>query len=86
MVGNKKERQGPECATSSDAGNSSALSELNSLGVARGIPNNALCLRARIPEIRDACGALMCLPGDVGDALLTFWLFPWAGPGAEPNR
>lgn len=86
MAGNKKERQGPERATSSDVDNSSVLSELSSPGVTRGVPSNAPCLRARIPEIRDARGALMWLPGDVGDALLTFWLSPWAGPGAEPNR
>lgn len=86
MVANKKERQGPEHAMSCGVDNSSALSGLSSLGVAGGVASAAPCPRARIPEMRDARGALMCLPGDVGDALLTFWLFPWAGPGAEPNR
>lgn len=85
-MANKKEKQGPERATSCDGDNSLVLSELSSLGVTGGIPSNAPCLPAGIPEIRDARGSLMCLPGDVGDVSLTFWLFPWAGPGAEPNR
>ena len=49
---------------------------MNSRRVACGAFSSAACLCARVLEIRDMRVALMWLPGDVGDALLTFWFSP----------